>query len=156
MIGYDHDTIGLVQSSLVRTELKTVEAHVRHVRIGVSQMRPTSLQELNDIESRRLTNIVDVLLIGYSENVYSRAFHRLATIVERVLHLLDNEHRHLAIDVTGQLDKPSLDSRLPRLPRQVVRIDRYAVAPQPRPWIERHKAKRLCRGGFDYFPDIDI
>ena len=42
-----------------------------------------------------------------------------------------------------------------RLPRQVERIDRDAVAAEARARVERHEAERLGRRGVDHFPDVD-
>ena len=43
-----------------------------------------------------------------------------------------------------------------RLPRQVERVDRDAVAAEARAGIERHEAERLGRGGVDHLPDVDV
>ena len=56
----------------------------------------------------------------------------LRDVVQRVLHLVDHEMRHLAVDVARQLDEARFDARLLGLPRKIKRIDRNAVPAQSR------------------------
>src|SRR5438445_4705443 len=44
---------------------------------------------------------------------------------------------------------------LPRLPRQIMRVERYTMAADARPRIERHKAERLGRRRTHDFPGVD-
>ena len=62
----------------------------------------------------------------------ARSLDRLACVVERVLHLVDHEVRHLAVDIAGQLDEARLDAGLLGLPGKIERIDGDAVAAQAR------------------------
>ena len=74
----------------------------------------------------------DVLLVGDAEQVDLRSVDALLGGVERLGHPLDDELRHRAVDVAGQLDEAALEAALPRLPRQVERVDRNAVAAEAR------------------------
>ena len=46
--------------------------------------------------------------------------------------LVDDVVRHAGVDVAGQLDEARIEAALLRLPRQVERIDRDAVAAEAR------------------------
>ena len=76
-------------------------------------------------------------------------------IVERVLNLVHDEVRHLAVDVARQLDEARFDAGLLGLPGQIERIDRDAVPAQAGAGIERHEPERLGGGGINHFPDVD-
>src|SRR6185503_12951748 len=45
---------------------------------------------------------------------------------------------------------------LPRLPREIVRIERNTVTANPRAWIKGHEAERLRRRRATHFPRIDV
>ena len=59
-------------------------------------------------------------------------FTGFAVIVQRVLHLVHDEVRHLPVDVSRQLDEARLDAGLLGLPGEIERIDGDAVAAQSR------------------------
>src|ERR1700679_2619113 len=62
--------------------------------------------------------------------------------------------RHSLIYLACQLDEPRIEVVLLSLPAQIKRVDWDAVSTQPRPRIERVKAKRLRRRSIDHLPDI--
>ena len=80
---------------------------------------------------------------------------RPGVLAERLRRLVDDAARHRRVDLAGQLDKAGRDVEFARLPGQVERIDRDAVAAEPGPGIERHKAERLGLGRVDHLPDVD-
>src|SRR5438093_12411557 len=45
---------------------------------------------------------------------------------------------------------------LPRLPREIVRVERDAMTADARYGIKRHEAERLGRGGANHFPGVDV
>src|ERR1700693_6275139 len=87
--------------------------------------------------------------------MYMRPFERLPGFIECVLHLIDNEMGHLAVDISGQFDETRLDAGLFGFPGEVEGIDGDAMAAQARSRIKWHEAKRLSGCGVDHFPDVD-
>ena len=59
-------------------------------------------------------------------------FERFLLVVERLGNSADDVVRHRGVDLCGELDEPRVLPVLPRLPRQVKRIDRNAVSAQAR------------------------
>src|SRR5688572_1974279 len=49
----------------------------RHVRVAVTELRSAALQQLEDVEGRRLTHVADVPLVGDTEEMDSRPIDRL-------------------------------------------------------------------------------
>ena len=80
---------------------------------------------------------------------------RLARVVQRPLGLLEAEVGHLLVDLAGELDELGREVVLARLPGQVERVDRQAVAAHAGPGLEAHEAVGLGRGGVDDLPDVD-
>src|SRR5439155_16723677 len=62
---------------------------------------------------------------------------------------------HGCVDLTGQFDEPRVLSVLPRLPREIKRIDRDAMPSKTRTGIERHETKGFGSGSLDHLPNID-
>ncbi len=63
--------------------------------------------------------------------------------------------RHREVDVAGELDEAVDEVELARPPREVVRIDRDAVAADAGSRREAHEAERLRRRGVDHLPDVE-
>jgi hypothetical protein len=61
-----------------------------------------------------------------------------------------------ASSITGKLYKSRCDPVFTRLPRQVEGVDRNAAPAKPRARVKGHEAERLCLGGVNDFPDIDV
>src|SRR4029078_9393698 len=96
----------------------------------------------------RLPDIVDVALVCDAEDEDLRFGERLAgAVVQRLREHRAAEVRDVAVDLAGELDEAGVEVELARLPREVVRIERDAVAAEPWPRLERHEPERLgCRG----------
>ena len=157
VIGDHHHAIGFRghRDGILRGQLVIVQTQRWNERIAVSDARSAALQQQDDIQRGRFAHIVDIALVRDAQNVHVRAFERLGMLVERVLNLVHHEVRHLAVDVSGQLDKTRLDAGLLGFPGEIKRIDRNAVAAQARARIERHESERLGGRGVDHFPDVD-
>src|SRR5215467_9996281 len=106
-------------------------------------------------ERRRLADVIDVAFICDSEHQDPRALDGLPAVVQPILDQLDDMARHVRIDFFSQADEAGLKAMQARLPGQVMWIERYAMAPYPWSWIERHEPKRLGRRGLNDFPRID-
>src|SRR5205823_8892567 len=59
------------------------------------------------------------------------------------------------VDLPGELDELGVEVVLARLPREVERVDREAVAAKARPGLEAHEAERLRRSRVDDLPDVE-
>jgi hypothetical protein len=104
----------------------------------------TQLQELmNHLEGRAFPRIIDVLLVGETEDQNLGALHRPATLVQGLLQLADHVLGHPDVDLSGQLDELRRHPVLARLPREVERTQRDAVPAQPGPGLKRMKPKGL-------------
>ena len=112
--------------------------------------------------SRRITSSAGLSRTSSMSRLYATprtriaaAVHRLALVVQRVRDLLDHEVRHLAVDLARQVDEARLVVQRAHLPREVVRIERNAVAADAGARRELHEAERLRRGRVDHFPHVD-
>lgn len=63
--------------------------------------------------------------------------------------------RHGRVDFAGELDEPRVLPVLPRLPRQIKRIDGNTVPAQARTGVKRHEPEGLRLGCVDDLPDIN-
>src|SRR4051812_42606703 len=84
-----------------------------------------------------------------------RALERLRMLVKRILNLVDDKVRHLAVDIPRQFDKTRFDTRLFRLPGEIKGIDWNAIPAESGSGIKRHEAKRFGRGSIDHLPYVD-
>jgi hypothetical protein len=82
-------------------------------------------------------------------------FDRLAGVIQRVLHLIRHEVRHLPVEVPCQFDEARFDARLFGFPGKIEWVDGNAVAAEARSRVEGHKAERLGGGVVDDLPDVD-
>ena len=98
------------------SSVESVDLQRRHERVAVTQRRAPPMQQLEDIERRRLAHVADVLLVRHAEQVDLRSVDALLRRVERIGHPLDDELGHRAVDVAGQLDEAAFETALPRLP----------------------------------------
>ena len=85
-----------------------------------------------DVGGRRVARIAHVGLEGDAEHADAGAVHRPAAVVEGRRHQVDDMARHGQVDVAGQLDEAIDEVELAGAPGEVVRIDRDAVAADPR------------------------
>ena len=113
-------------------------------------------EQADDLERRRLAQVVDVGLVGDAEHQHLGAVQALAARVERAVELLDAEVRHVLVDLAGQLDELRPEVELARLPAQVERVDGDAVAAEAGAGLELHEAEGLGRGRVDDLPDVDL
>jgi len=129
--------------------------HDRHVGIVVADLRAVLLEEVHDHVRGALAVVVDVRLVGESDAQHLRALERLAVVVERLHAALDHVVGHGGVDFAGELDEARVDAVLARLPREVERVDRDAVAAEAGPRVERHEAERLRFGGIHDLENVD-
>ena len=158
VIGADHDAVRLgFQRRLFLHRLERVRAVLQrgHPRIRVADHRAAFDQQLQHIQGGRFAHVADIFLVRHPEQMNARAVQRLLRGIQRVGHALHHVGRHRRVDLPGQLDEPALEAGLARLPREIKRIDRDAVAAEARAGIERHEAERLRLGRVDHFPDVD-
>ena len=149
-------TITARSHSLVGSTLRQPElGQLGHVRIVVGDIAAARAQQLEDLQRRRLAQVAHARLVADPDEQDPRAVDGLAHVVERALDLLQAEVGHLLVDLAGELDELGRHVVLARLPGQVERIDRQAVATHPGARLEAHEAERLGRRGVDDLPDVD-
>jgi len=83
------DRIGRADIALkfLGTDLYPVDLHGQDVRIAVGNTGATLFQQMDDVQCRRLPHIIDVSLIGNTQDVNVGSAHGLSAIIESVLHL---------------------------------------------------------------------
>ena len=86
----------------------------------------------DDVGGGRVAVVLDVGLEGDADDADRGALERPAAVVERLGDEIDHVPRHGQVDVAGELDEAVDEVELARPPRQVVRIDRDAVAADAR------------------------
>src|SRR3982750_4411717 len=105
---------------------------------------------MDELHGRRLAVVADVGLVGDAEYEDLRAGHRLArAVVQRLRDHRAAEVRHVVVDLAGGLYEARRERVPARLPREVERIDRDAVAAETRAGLERREPERLRRGCVD-------
>src|SRR5207247_3403859 len=87
------------------------------------------------------------------ENV--RSVQRFSLHVEGIDDFVDDGVRHRRVDMSGKLDEARLESLLFRLPGEIERVDRDAVAAEAGPRMKRPEPERLGSRSLHDFPDVD-
>jgi|GEM_PF-2477601 len=92
--------------------------------------------------------------VGRAQHQAPGALQRPSARVQRVEYPVDHITRHVGVDIRGQLDETGVVLEGFHLPREIERVNRDAVPPQPRPRRELHEAKGLGGGGLDHLPHV--
>ena len=87
-------------------------SELRAAVIGAGRLGTLHARKYAAIAGIRLAHIVDIALIGDAQNVDARTLEGLGMIVQRVLDFIDDEVRHGAVDIAGQLDETGFDAGL--------------------------------------------
>ena len=124
------------------------------MRVGVGNVRALFAQNLHDFQRRRFAHVADIFFVGDSEHQHGRAAHRLAGAVERVRGFGREPGRHAGVDFAGQLNELGMHAVFARLPREVERVNRQAVAAEAGPRVIRRVAERLGGGRVYDFKDV--
>ena len=122
---------------------------------GSATSAPRSASPRDDVRGRRVAGVADVRLEGDAEDADLGALERPAAVVERLGDEVDDVARHREVDVAGELDEAVDEVELAGAPRQVVRVDRDAVAADARARRELHEPERLGRRRVDDLPDVE-
>src|SRR5581483_6784749 len=150
-----HDRDAVVALRVERHGAQPVE--LGHVRIVVRDVGARIPEERENLLRGRFAHVADVGLVRDADEEDLRAFERaLRAVVQRLGDDRAAEVRHVVVDLAGKLDEARVEVELARLPREVVRVERDAVAAETRPGLEGHEPERLRRGGADHFPDVDV
>src|SRR5512133_2409007 len=121
----------------------------RNEWVVVYDLGAALLEKPDHIERRAFTDVVDVLLVGDTNHDDPAAIHGLPIVVERDGDLFDDERRHLAVDLTREVDEARLVVQRSHLPREVVRVQWNAVSADAWSRRELHEPERLRCGGLD-------
>ncbi len=89
-------------------------------------------ESCQDVGRRGVARVAHVRLEGDTQDPDVRALERAAAVVERLPDQVDDVTRHGEVDVAGELDEAIDEVEFAGAPRQVVRIDRDAVAADAR------------------------
>src|SRR5262249_40992999 len=76
-------------------------------------------------------------------------------LVQSISNEAGDVSRHRGIYLLGERDKLRIEAMLPSLPREVMGVERNAVAADSGAREKRHEAEGLRRGGADNFPSVD-
>ena len=102
MVGDDDHAIGVGGGVFGRGrfEAQAVQAQRGHVRVAVGDDAAAAAASSSITSSAGDSRmIVDIALVSHAHDVNARALDRLAGVVQRILHLVHHEVRHLAVDV---------------------------------------------------------
>src|SRR5499427_1702711 len=105
-----------VRGGLDRGQLEPLEGDLRSERIGIAEVRALLHEVLDDLESGRLPDVVDVSLVGDAQHEDGRATHRSPAIIERTRDEVDDVLGHGPVDLVGKGDELRLIAREANLP----------------------------------------
>ena len=130
-------------------------AEPRDMRIVETDVSTARGDAGDDVCRGRVPIVLDVGLERHADDPDPCTPDRPSAVVQRLGHQVDHVARHRQVDVTGELDEAVHEVELASPPRQVVRVDRDAVAADPGTGREPHEPERLGRGRVDDLPDIE-
>ncbi len=158
--GDDHHVTALHQLSGeggLAYVLLAVVTETGDVRVEEDDVGTLVAQLVDDTDGRRLTVVVDVVLIGHTEHQDAGAVDGLAeTAVEHVGHTVHAVFGHAVVDHHGGLNHRGVETVLTGFPAEVVGVEGDAVAAQTGTGIEGGEAEGFGLGGFDDFPEVDV
>ena len=143
---------------LHRFQIEAMLAHPwedRNIRIRIVENGAARAQDLHDEHGGGLAHVVNVALVGNAERQDAAALDGATALVQRVGDLGHHPLGHLAVDLAGKLDEVRGKSVFPRLPREIERIDRDAVAAEPRARIVAGKAEGLRGRRVDHLINVE-
>src|SRR5665811_1853647 len=120
-----------------------------------ADLRASPGEACQEVRRGRVSGVADVGLEGHPQNPHLGALKCAAAIVECFGDEVYDVTWHGEVDVAGSLDEAVDKVELERAPRQVVRVDRDAVATHARAQRELHEPERLGGGGVDNLPDVE-
>ena len=124
-------------------------------RVMIREVGSLLEQQVRNLERRGFAKIVDILFVSHAQQQNPCSPNRLADTIQQLAYPLDHVVRHGVVDLSGKLNETGGEVVLLRLPRQIERVERNAMATESRPGIEGHVAKRLSFGRLDDLPDVD-
>ena len=100
---------------------------------SLRDFRAAFLEHIEQVIARRFAVVVHVGFVGEAEDQDATALEGAAAVVERLGDAMHDVFGHGGVDLAGQLDEARVFTVLARLPGQIERVDRNAVAAQPGP-----------------------
>ena len=125
------------------------------MRIVVGDSGAEFLEAIHEREGWRFTHVVDVGLVGETEQQDAAAVDGLGARVECLHGALDDVFRHGSVDLPGELDETCVHAEFAGFPREIVRVDGDAVAAEAGARVEGGEAEGFGGGGADDLPEID-
>ncbi len=129
----------------------------RHVRIVIRNSRAARLQQIHQHVARRFAVVFHICLVGEAEHQNSRRPRKVFFGDASALVVwATTRSRHGAVDFARKFHEARFLSDLPRLPREIKRINRDAMTAEAGAGIKRHEAERLGARGGDDFPNVNV
>lgn len=124
-------------------------------RVVVVDQSPGCFEFFNQDIAGRLPVIVDIRLVGETENENFAAIDGFFLIIESGHGAADDVIRHGPVDLAGEFDELGIDAEFASLPSKVERIDGDAVTTEPGSRVEGGESEGFGGGGTDDLPNID-
>ena len=124
------------------------------VGVVVFDERSPGLEQTDDIQGGGFAQIIDIGLVGSTQDEAAGAIEQLPAGIERLENAGDDIAGHVGVDVGGELDEMGGVLVGFHLPGKVERVDGDAVPAQAGTGGELHEAEGLAGGGIDHLPDI--
>ena len=126
-----------------------------YIGVKIIDFAPFGVEQLSYHQSGAFAIIVYILFIGDTELKHLCAVQRLFMPVENIGRSFNGIFRHLIVDHHRSFYHRSVEAVFTRLPRQVIRVERYTMSAEPGTGIKRLEAIRLCLCRVDDFPNAD-
>ena len=130
-------------------------AVLRNIRVVIGRVGALLDEQVDHVQRRAFAVIVDIGLVGRAEHQHLRAVQGFLVAVQNRHGALNDILRHAGVDFAGSFNQAGVVIKLTRLPREVERVERDAVAAEARARIKRLETVRLRLGGLDDLPDVD-
>src|SRR3989442_1040610 len=119
----------------------------RNVRVIIRYNRAPALQQLHDLECRRLAWVIDIFLVGHAKYANPAPLDRFFFVIEGVSDAVDDVLRHRGIDFAREFNEARMDAELARHPGQVKGVNGDAMTAQAGTGVKSLKPKGLGPGG---------
>src|SRR5260370_1256968 len=156
IVGFQHRPCERNAGEACKCRKALHERRARHQGVMIGDLRTKSEERVEYGESRAFADVVDISLVGYSEQEDAGATQRLAASAQGAPELLDDVPGHLQVDLASKLDEPRGEPVRACFRGQIERVDRNAMSPPAGPWIKAHETERLGRRGIEDLPDVDV
>ena len=114
-----------------------------------------SFQNVNYLQCRAFTVIIDILFISNAENQNFRAVHRFLYFIQDFSCAVNAVFRHLIVNHHRAFNHRGMETVLSCFPRKIVWVKRNAVSAKTRTRVERLETIWFCFCRIHNFPHTD-